>query len=114
MIDQEWPVDAWAIANYYAIGTVYGGPLKDLTVIDRVRWATPAGDERQDVLPVEVLGILGGADVVWPIGLEDRLRATLAPYIANPECRRQPEAHFVLPKLLPKTGARLSFACLPK
>ncbi len=30
--------------------------------------------------------------------------------LAGTECRRQPEAHF----LLPKTGARLSFACLPK
>ncbi|MCH7775357.1 MAG: hypothetical protein IH878_02290 [Gemmatimonadetes bacterium] len=110
LIDQEWPVDAWAIANYYPIGTQYGGPPKDFTVIDRVRWATPAGDERSDVLSDDVLGVLGGADLVWPLGLEDRLRAALAPYIADPECRRRPEAHF----LLPKTGARLSFACLPK
>ncbi len=114
LIDQEWPVDAWAIANYYAIGTVYGGPLKDLTVIDRVRWATPAGDEWQDVLSNDVLGVLGGADLVGPRGLEDRLRAALAPYIADPECRRQPGAHFLLAKRPHKTGARLSFACLPK
>ena len=45
-----------------------------------------------------------------PLWITDRLRDALASHIANPECRRQPEAHF----LLPKTGARLSFACLPK
>ncbi len=102
LIDREWPVDAWAIANYYAIGTVYGGPPKDFTVIDRVRWATPAGDERQDVLSDEVLGILGGADVVWPLSLEDRLRAALAPFIADPECRRRRRPTFCCPSPCPR------------
>ena len=110
LIDQEWPVDAWGIANYYAIGTRYGGPLKDFTVIHHLRWETRAGTEHQEVLPDDVLGILGGADLVWPIGLEDRFRAALAPYIADAECRRNPTAYF----LLPKGRSPLSFTCLPK
>lgn len=27
LIDEEWTVGAWQIANYYAIGTVFAGPL---------------------------------------------------------------------------------------
>jgi hypothetical protein len=110
LIDQEWPVDALGIANYYTIGTQYGGPLKDFTVIRHLGWETRAGAERQEVLPAEVLDVLGTVDLVWPLGLTDRFRDALAPHITDPQCRRQPEAHF----LLPKTGARLSFACLPK
>ncbi len=51
------------------------------------------------------------ADLVWPLGLTDRLLGALAPYLADPPCRdNNPTAHF----LPPKTGARLSFTCLPK
>ncbi len=50
------------------------------------------------------------ADLVWPLGLEDRLRAALAPYIADPRCRDNPTAYF----LLPQGRAPLSFTCLGK
>ncbi len=53
---------------------------------------------------------MNDADLVWPLGLEDRLRAALAPYIADPRCRDNPTAYF----LPPKTGALLSFTCLGK
>ncbi len=45
-----------------------------------------------------------------PSGLTDRLRDALASHIADPQCRRNPTAHF----LLPGTGAGLSFTCLAK
>lgn len=50
------------------------------------------------------------ADLVWSLGFTDRLPGSLAPYLADPRCRDNPTAHF----LPPKTGARLSFTCLPK
>ena len=76
----------------------------------RVRWATPAGAERQDVLPAEVLDVLGKVDLVWPIGVRERLRGALAPHIPEEQCRRNPTAYF----LLPKGRAPLSFTCLPR
>ena len=110
LIDQEWPVDAWKIANYYAIGTEFGGPLKDFTVIHYLRWETRAGAEHQEVLPAEVLDVLAGVDLVWPVALTDRFRDALAPHIADPKCRDNPTAFF----LLPQGRAPLSFTCLGK
>ncbi len=110
LIDQEWPVDAWSIANYYAIGTRYGGPLKAFTVIHHLRWETGAGAERQEVLAADVQDVLGKADLVWPIGVGERLRSALAPHIADAECRRNPTAYF----LLPNGRVPLSFTCLPR
>lgn len=110
LIDEEWRVGAWQIANYYAIGTVFAGPLKDFTVVHRDRWTAPAGVEGPTVLSEDVLETLGGADQVWPLGLTDRLRDVLASHIADPQCRRNPTAHF----LLPGTGAGLSFTCLAR
>ncbi len=110
LIDEVWRVGAWQSANYYAFGTVFAGPLKAFTVVHRDRWAAPAGGEGPTVLSEDVLETLGGADLVWPLGLTDRLRDALASHIADPQCRRNPTAHF----LLPGTGAGLSFTCLAK